>query len=134
MTAPRSGTHTAPLAVPMGGQGVVWQGSSLDGQHIFRLSNGANGWQCFQATIGTAATFSFKPVTTGPLYLAALAAIGSQYAMLQTTIGSVRGNRIPANAAALVGNTTISNGVGSAATRNRTRAKVSGRRVGANTS
>ncbi len=91
MVRARSGTQGTPLAVPMGGQGVIWQGASLDGQRIFRLVDEPAGWQLTYAAIGNTTEIVFKAVTTGPLYTDFCAALGTAYAAL--LFNSVRGNK-----------------------------------------
>ncbi len=79
---PRSGTRPAAVIPRANAQQIIWQGASLDGQHIFRLTRAGLVWQLQQATLGTAATLSFKPVTTAEMYLLAFAAMGTQYAVM----------------------------------------------------
>ncbi len=94
--------------------GIVWQGASFNGQHIFRLINDAKtGWQLFQALIGTAATLSFKPVSTQALFLDAIAVLGTQYAMLSVKPGSIQRNTVPVAAAG----SPASNGVQAVSTK-----------------
>lgn len=70
----------APTASSL--QQIIWQGASLNGLNFYRVTRAGNVWALFAAPIGTAATLAFKPVTSLPMCIDALAAMGTQYAGL----------------------------------------------------
>ena len=103
-TSTASRTRASPSSSTA--QRIIWQGACLDGQHLFQLTQSGMTWQLFELNFTGANTASRKMVTSAPMFIEALGAIGSQYVMLigktpassrlaNRSIARTTGNAIP---------------------------------------
>jgi hypothetical protein len=130
----RSGT-TRRAASAGSAQQIIWQGASLNGQHLFQLVKSGINWYLYELNFTGANAASRKMVTTGELFMEAFAALGSQYALMIAAVPATRlANRsIRATAAnaipGAVAETTVAGG-GNTATARRVRRRTSVSRSG----